>query len=155
MAAGLLASASGCYSPGGGLFATSTAPFVYVSTEMRPLTISMVDTRTEQPFFVQIVPPGQQLTIQFLTGGGDDPVQRPDRLLYEVQPAGTSGGALTNQVTVPPAASRRIDVEIAGEPQYREVPINERYRVDDPGTRPDYWSPQGGPRPSSGTTRYD
>lgn len=152
---GVLTTASGCYSPGGGLFATSTAQFVYPSTEMRPITVTMVNTVTNEPFFVQVVPPGQQLTIQFLEGGGDDAANRPDRLIYEVQPLGTTSGTLANQMTVPPSAARRIDVDIASTPQQREVPENERYRVDDPQSRPGYWSPQGGPRPSSGGMRYD
>lgn len=147
--------ATGCYSPGGGLFATSNAQYVYVSTETQVMTVTMVDIRTGQPFFVQAIPPGQQLTVQFLDGGGDDAVQRPDRLIYELQPAGTSSGALLNQMTVPPAAARRIDVDVSQTPQPREVPVNERFRTDDPSTRPDYWSPQGGVRPQSTGSMYD
>src|SRR5690606_14670581 len=101
---------SGCHAPGGGIFSNSGGSMTYISTESRQMSISVVDLRTDEEVFVMAVPPGKQLTMNFRTGGGDDPVLRPDLLRWELFDAGTRTGRLHNGLTVPNAASRRIDV---------------------------------------------
>jgi hypothetical protein len=92
---------AGCYSPRGGIYPYSGGGYTYVSSEMRPVTIAVVDTRTEKPFFKLEIPAGKQLTMNFLEGEGDDPVERPDRMVWSIWDAGTStalanGGSLSH-----------------------------------------------------------
>jgi len=145
----------GCYSPKGGLMPSSFGAWTYQATETRGKTFALIDLRSNQPLFVQAIPAGQQLTVQFLEGGGDDPVRRPDRMVYELQPIGTSTGRLTNQVTVPPSAARRIDISVTSERRYREEPADMMYRTDTAEQRPDFFSERGGPRPDSKRPMYD
>jgi hypothetical protein len=97
---------AGCYSPGGGLYPASGNGYTYISSEMRPVTITLFDTRTEEPFFKLEIPAGKQLTLNFLEGKGDDPVLRPDRMVYSVWATGTSTGRLTNQLAKNRQSSR-------------------------------------------------
>ena len=57
---------AGCYGPSGGIYPYSGGGYTYVSSEMRPVTISVIDTRTEEPFFKFEIPAGKQLTMNFL-----------------------------------------------------------------------------------------
>jgi len=143
---------AGCYGPGGGIYPYSGGGYTYVSSEMRPVTIAVIDTRTEEPFFKLEVPPGKQLTMNFLEGGGDDPVERPDRMVYAIMDAGTSVGRLTNQLTCPPMGSRRVDYVVRTGPEWREEPAEFANRVDGMSSKPAWWTPQGGKLPKS--SRY-
>lgn len=141
------AALSGCYGPRGALFPYSGNGYTYVSTEMNPVTITLIDTRTEEPFFKMEIPVGKQLTFNFLEGMGDDPVLRPDRMVYSVLAAGTSTGRLTNQLTCPPLGSRRIEYDRRAAPEQREAPPEYDYRIDGMRERPPWWTPQGGELP--------
>ena len=138
---------AGCYSPGGGLYHASGNGYTYISSEMRPVTITLFDTRTEEPFFKLEIPAGKQLTLNFLEGKGDDPVLRPDRMVYSVWATGTSTGRLTNQLTCPPTGCRRIAYEIREGPEWREEPPEFENRIDAVPGKPAWWTPQGGPLP--------
>ncbi|MFM1829699.1 MAG: hypothetical protein RLZZ558_39 [Planctomycetota bacterium] len=144
-----------CYAPDGGFMPGSGRGFVYESTPMRPLTVSVVDTRTEEPFFVMELPAGKQLTFNFLQGGGDDPVYTPDRMVYSVWDNGTQFGHLDNQLTCPPASCRRIDVEIRKGPEWPEPDPAVRLRTDQLADRPPYATPEGGPIPDRTQKSYD
>ena len=146
---------AGCYAPDGGFMPSSGRGFVYESTSMRPLTISVVDTRTQEPFFVMEVPAGKQLTFNFLQGGGDDPVLTPDRMIYAVWDNGTQFGHLDNQLTCPPASCRRIDVAIRESPEWPEPDPAVRLRTDQAADRPPYATPQGGKLPPKSESQYD
>jgi len=141
---------AGCYGPGGGVYPYSGGGYTYVSSEMRPVTIEVIDTRTEEPFFKFEIPPGKQLTMNFIEGEGDDPVERPDRMVYAIFDAGTATGRLTNQLTCPPMGSRRIDYRLRTGPEWREEPAEFANRVD--GSKPAWWTPQGGKLPKE--SRY-
>jgi hypothetical protein len=144
VAAGLVL--AGCYSPSGGLVKRVGAANTYYSTQDRPTTLSIVDSRTGEPFFTLEIPVGKQLTLEFQEGEGDDPVLTPDLMIYDIFPLGTSIGKLRNSVTVPNAYSRRIDVDYRPAPE--QAPEPERpLRTDDLADRPDWWTPEGGPRP--------
>lgn len=138
---------AGCYGPTGGMYPQTGGGYTYVSTEMQPVTITVVDTRTDEPFFKLEIPPGKQLTMNFLDGKGDDPVLRPDRMVYSIWDAGTSTGRLTNQLTCPPAACRRIDYALRPSPEYRDEPPEYQYRIDGVSGKPAWWTPAGGPLP--------
>ena len=143
---------AGCYGPGGGIYPYSGGGYTYVSSEMRPVTISVIDTRTEEPFFKFEIPAGKQLTMNFLEGEGDDPVERPDRMVYAIWDAGTSMGRLTNQLTCPPTGCRRIDYTLRTGPEWREESAEFANRVDGVSSKPAWWTPQGGRLPKE--SRY-
>lgn len=137
----------GCHSPRGGFMPASFGSTTYHSTETSPKTITMIDLRTDEEIFVMDIPPGKQLTLDFVPDGGDDPVYTPDLMRYQVWDIGTSWGRLRNSMTVPPASARRIEVSIRRGIEYREAPPEEQYRVDE-ADRPDWWTPEGGPMPN-------
>lgn len=128
LAVAALALLAGCYRPQGSLMPSSTGAYTYISTETFEQTVTLMDMRSDKPIFTQPVPPGQQLTLQFLDGGGDDPVLRPDRMVFELQPIGTMTGKLANQISVPAAGARRIDVAVTQGQEYR-VPVTGPYYV--------------------------
>ena len=161
--AGTLAAAAGCYTTSGaGLFKHTGDGFTYISTETLPVTISLVnvcdrgaDHPDGTPFFIMEIPPGKQLTFNFLQGGGDDPVYTPDRMIYAVWDNGISTGTLDNQLTCPPASCRRIDVEIRRGPVWPEPDPAVRLRTDQAADRPPPQNGQGTPIPDAGKKQYD
>ncbi len=138
---------AGCYTPAGGYYPRSGGGYTYISTESSPVTITVYDTRTAEPFFKMEIPVGKQLTMNFLEGKGDDPVLRPDRMVWSLWDAGTMNGRLTNQLTCPPAAARRIAYDIRSTPEYREEPPEFENRIDAERNNPPWWTPAGGPLP--------
>ena len=151
----LLSTLASCYSPSGGFMPSSGRGYTYISTSMQPLTISVVDVRTKEAFFKMDIPPGQQLTFNFLEGGGDDPVNTPDRMVYAVWVAGEENGKLDNQLTCPPAAARRIDYFIRPGPIWPEPDATARLRTDQAADRPPYATTQGGKIPQKSTLPND
>ncbi len=107
---------AGCHLPGGGLLAGTGSSMTYYSTEFRPTTITLVDTRTDEPFFSIEIPVGKQLTLQFHEGTGHDPLASPDLMTYSFFGIGTTVGRLRESLSVPNALSRRLDVS------YRDAP---------------------------------
>ncbi|MFZ4721988.1 MAG: hypothetical protein ACOYMI_02420 [Phycisphaerales bacterium] len=150
-----IATLTGCYAPDGGFMPGSGRGYTYQSTSMSPLTISVTDTRTEEAFFVMELPPGKQLTFNFLQGGGDDPVYTPDRMIYAVWDNGTAMGHLDNQITCPPASCRRINVDIRKAPVWPEPDPAVRLRTDQEADRPSYATPKGGTMPDPKKKNYD
>lgn len=138
---------SGCYSPGGGMMPRAGGAMTYYSTERSLKTVKIIDIRDNEEFFTIDIPPDKQLVIQFDKGKGDDPVQTPDLMRYEVMVMGTSMGSLHNAMTVPNAASRRIDVYVSQGPEYSKAPADRQLRTDEVANRPDWWTPKGGPMP--------
>jgi hypothetical protein len=115
-----------------------------------------VDTRTEEPFFTIEIPPGKQLTVDFQEGKGDDPVLTPDLMVYQIFDLGTSMGKLRNSVTVPHSYNRRIDVDYRPGPEAAPPSPDKPLRTDELADRPDWWTPEGGPRPKDeAKTLYD
>ena len=49
---------AGCYGPRGAIYPYSGSGYTYVSSEMQPVTVTLVDTRTEEPFFKMEIPVG-------------------------------------------------------------------------------------------------
>ncbi len=138
---------AGCYGPRGAIYPYSGNGYTYVSTEMNPVTITLYDTRNEEPFFKLDVPVGKQLTLNFLEGKGDDPVERPDRMVYSIWNSGTATGRLTNQLTCPGIGCRRISYDIRSAPEWREEPPEMTNRIDSMKNKPAWWTPQGGELP--------
>jgi hypothetical protein len=147
---------AGCYSPSGGFIKRKKAAATYYSTPAYPATVTIVDTRTEEPFFTVEIPPGQELVIDFQEGKGDDDTLTPDLMIYELFELGTSTGRLRNSVTVPDSFSRRIDVEYREGPEAEPQSPDRPPRSDELADRPDWWTPEGGEKPDDrSTTLYD
>lgn len=108
---------AGCYLPGGGLFNYTGAPATYYSTEHLPKTVTLVDTCTDEAIFSIEIPPGKQLTVDFVEGGGEDRVHTPDLMRYEIFDVGTTFGRLSSSLSVPNAECRRLDVDFREGPE--------------------------------------
>lgn len=147
----------GCYKPGGGMFSHTGGPQTYMSTEMMQKTITMIDSRNGQPFFVIDIPPAKQLTIDFEEGQGDDPVMTPDLMRWEIMDRGTTVGKLHNAQSVPSKYCRKIDVELHAGVKYPTQSAQDRsLRTDEMNDRPAWWTPEGGPLPKDERTQmYD
>ncbi len=137
-AALLLAAASvavaGCYSTSGGYYPHTDGGFTYESTPMQPTTITIlnncersVDHPNGTPFFIMEIPPGKQLTFNFEEEGGDDPVQRPARMMYSLWKKGTQTGSLDNILSCPGRDCRKI--EISYRPAPEQARPDESYRL--------------------------
>ena len=159
IALGLAASATllGCHRPQGAFISYTGASQTYYSYELQPKTVRVVDLRTNEVIFSMDIPPGKQLSLDFVTGDGDDPVYTPDLMRYEVFDMGTSIGKLHNTMTVPAAANRRIDVTLRQGPEYVTMPPERTLRTDEMEDRPDWWTPAGGDLPENqkGLNNYD
>jgi len=149
LALGACLSLGACHSPRGGIMPSAGGSATYYSTEMRQASVVVIDVRTDEELFVMDIPVGKQLTMSFRSGAGDDPVMRPDLMRWELFDLGTRTGRLHHALTVPNAASRRVDVYFTQGPDYAEAPPEERLRIDEANGRPDWWTPQGGPMPNN------
>lgn len=148
-AAGPFAVVAGCHGPGGGMIPYTGGSQTIYSTETRPMSMRIIDTRTDEVFFTMDIPVGQQLTYAFSEGGGDDPVLRQSSMQWELMDIGTSFGRLGSSLTVPNRFSRRIDLFVRDGIEYQEMPPEYRLRTDEEADRPDWWSPRGGPLPTN------
>ncbi len=83
---------AGCHSPAGGWFPRTGGSNTYFSTETRPTTVTIVDTRNGETIFTMAIPVGRQLTIQFDDKQGDEPTQTPDVMRYRLFEIGTQIG---------------------------------------------------------------
>ncbi|MBL9121056.1 MAG: hypothetical protein JNL80_14195 [Phycisphaerae bacterium] len=143
----------GCYSPSPHLFNTSTDTFTYESTTMRPITITVIDVRTEEPFFRMEVPVGKQLSFDFEESGGDDPVLRPAKMSWSMWDAGKRFGSLTNSLSVPDKTCRRIEYTLRNAPEYAPQPPQAEMRVGDASSKPEWATEAGGPPPAPTSSR--
>ena len=156
-AAALLCLAAGCvyHSPDGGILPQSGGSHTYYSTQTQPKTVVMTDLRSDEEFFRLEIPAGKQFTFDFLEEEGDDTVNTPDLMRYEIWPIGTTYGRLRNALSVPNAMSRRIDVFLR-DGEYASADPARRLRTDEMIDRPAWWTPEGGPMPEDDeTTLYD
>ncbi len=139
--------ATGCYTTSPQLWETSNETFAYDSTCMQPVTITLVDIRTEQPFFRIDIPVGKRLAFHFDETGGDDPVVRPAKLSWAIFEPNAAGGSLTNTQSAPPQSSRRIDFSIRPAPEYPPDAAQAEMRVNGQ-PNPQWTTQQGGPAPT-------
>src|SRR5437762_3542680 len=84
LVSGIALAATGCHSPSGGVFPHTGGSITYYSTESSPKTVKLIDLRTNEELFAVDIPAGKQLTLNFDKGAGDDPVNSPDLMRYEV-----------------------------------------------------------------------
>ena len=141
----LLLGACQIYKPGGNAwFEGPKSAMTFYSTEDSPKTVTLVDIRSGERVFIMEIPAGKQLVLDFVEDNGDDPVNTPDLMKWEVFPIGTGYGALSNAMTVPNRWSRRLDTRIRPGIEYAEPEPDRPLRVDEVQDRPDWWTPQGG-----------
>lgn len=115
IAVALTLALTGCaYSPGGPGVSNDT--YTYVSTTHLPQTVTVIDTRTSDQLLVVEVPVGKQLVLSFYNA--DDEADGRGTLRWGVMEAGRSYGGLTENMEVPPASARRIDVSYRRSPEY-------------------------------------
>ena len=136
-ATALLASSvplSGCYNTSGGYMPMTGGGFTYESTPLLPTTVTVLNSceRSAQhpngtPFFIMEIPPGKQLTFNFEEDGGDDPVQRPARMMYSLWKKGTQTGSLDNVLSCPGRDCRKIVVSYRPAPE--QARPDESYRL--------------------------
>ena len=132
----------GCgYRPGGKGFKGSAE--TWPSTEFKPATLTLVDTRSGEELWTMDIPVGYHLVTKFVKDGGTDQFERPDRLEYEVLQLGTKYGVRHSAIAVPAANCRRWDVSYRPAPEYAEPgPRNGFF-----GNSPPWWDPKAGPLP--------
>ena len=149
--------AAGCHRPQGAIIPYTGGSQTYASTERMPKNVELIDTRTGDVVFAMEIPAGKQLSLDFREGEGDDPVYTPDLMRYQVFENGTEIGRLRNAMSVPSAASRRLDVNLRTGPEYVTAAPDRPLRTDELEDRPDWWTPRGGPMPAdpTGLTTYD
>ena len=143
----------GCYGPNPGFMTATGHPVTYYSTELKPTTITIVDERSQEVIFSVEIPVGRQLTVDFQNGKGDDPVNTPDLMRYEVYEMGTKYGKLRNALTVPNQYCRSIRVDYRPAPESAPPPGDTPIRSDE--GRPAWWTPDGGPVPRRRPSNMD
>ncbi len=137
----------GCYTTETNLLSTTMGTFTYESTVMRPVTIKVIDIRTEEPIFTMEVPVGQQISFHFDETGGDDAVLRPAKMSWAMWDKGTAFGSLSNSLSVPGRDARRIEYTLRAAPEYAPQSPEAAMRADEASTRPEWATEAGGPAP--------
>tara|TARA_B100001750_G_C15424297_1_gene554639 strand:- start:595 stop:1107 length:513 start_codon:yes stop_codon:yes gene_type:complete len=138
---------TGCrmYAPGGNPYTDSPeSATTWESTTEMPKTITIIDTRSGEHFFVMEIPVDHKLVIDFVKNAGDNEVLTPDLMMWEVFPSNTKYGPLSNALTVPNQWARRIDVAIRSSGEYANPATDRPLRVDEINDQPDWWTPEGG-----------
>lgn len=115
------ASMGGCflipnYDPGGPH--KSIDQHTYLSEPHTPLTVTLVDVRDMHEFWSMDVPVGEKLTIRFYENVDTRSPHAPDIMRWQVMPESRRAGRLRNQIAVPPAGARRIDVAVRDPMEY-------------------------------------
>lgn len=100
----------------------SIQEFTYVSYPHEPKNISVVDTRTQQVVFSMEIPVGQQLVVNFDDKSDNREKYMSGTMRWALLKAGSRYGSLSNRTAVPPAHSRRVDMEIRPGPEVAAPP---------------------------------
>ncbi|MBX3388679.1 MAG: hypothetical protein KF691_04410 [Phycisphaeraceae bacterium] len=109
---------SGCnvYRPGGSMRSNDT--FTFISNEYYPVTVTIVDVRTNEPIWTADVPVAKQLTLRFHEAQFPDNPANPDSLQWRFFERPTRAGELNSVMACPDKYSRRMDVTIRKTPEY-------------------------------------
>ncbi|HEX8877325.1 MAG TPA: hypothetical protein VF777_11280 [Phycisphaerales bacterium] len=109
---------AGCniYRQGGSLRSNDT--FTYIADEHYPVTVTLMDTRVNEPVWTADVPVGKQLTIRFHEAQYPDNPANPDAMRWRFFDRPTRAGELGSVMAVPNKFARRIDVSIRKAPEY-------------------------------------
>lgn len=129
--------AGGCnWVEGGRGYSSDT--FTYISTEYSPKTVSLIDTRTGQTVWSYELPVGRQLVLEFIKGDPNAVADHlnPDTLRWDDWEPKTYFGTPRQQLKVPNATARRIDVALRPTPESAQAPRNFRTLREDPKADP-------------------
>ncbi|MFN7397213.1 MAG: hypothetical protein ACK5TP_01205 [bacterium] len=102
--------------PGGPL--ASRDQFTYISTPDYPQTISVIDTRIDQVIWTAEVPVDKQLVIRFYKDEGLPNTATPDKMVWDIWPAGQTSGDPQFTFNAPPSNARRVDVTLRPTPEF-------------------------------------
>ncbi|MGH7244217.1 MAG: hypothetical protein ACREJD_12455 [Phycisphaerales bacterium] len=113
-----LATLSGCniYRPGGSMRSNDT--FTFISNEYYPVTVTIVDVRTNEPIWTADVPVSKQLTFRFHEAQYPENPANPDAMRWQFFDRPTRAGELNSVMACPDKFSRRMDVTIRKVPEY-------------------------------------
>ncbi len=109
---------------------------VYESTPSMPMTVTIVDWTTGEELWALDVPVDRKLKIRFYddrTARGASG-NRQAMMRWEVMSPDKDSGDLNNEVAVPLAHSRRIDVSIRDVPEFATSGANAQPRTPGQGT---------------------
>jgi len=84
----------------------------YVSTPDQPLTITLIDTRTDEIVWSIDVPVGKQLSMMFKRDKGAEGEFMPDLLTWDLFEPRKRFGKRAQSQPVPPEGARLLDVTI-------------------------------------------
>jgi len=92
----------------------------YESTPLLPMTVTIVDTTTGESLWAMDVPVNQRLRVRFYDDRRPDGAtgNRTAMMRWELTNLDKSTGKLRNEIAVPPANSRRIDMTLRESPEY-------------------------------------
>lgn len=113
-AVGLIAS-GGCYMKEGPWY-SGNAPLTYESTALRPKTVSLVDTRTQEVIWSVDIPADKQLVISFRDNVNEGEMMS-SVMNWEIMPMGKMFGRLDNSIPAPPVNARRVDMSLRPSPE--------------------------------------
>lgn len=93
---------------------------VYESTPMLPMTVTIVDSTTGESLWAMDVPVNQKLKIRFYDDRTADDASgtRQAMMRWDLMGPDKNSGTLKNEVPVPLAHSRRIDVSLRDIPEF-------------------------------------
>jgi len=113
-----LVSLAGCnvYRQGGSMRSNDT--FTFMSNEFYPVTVTVIDVRTNEPIWTADVPVGKQLTFRFHELQYPDNPANPDAMRWQFFDKPTRAGELNSVMACPDKFSRRMDVTIRKTPEY-------------------------------------
>jgi len=141
-----LASMPGCFyvkqltsrSPGGNM--TSDDTFTYISTPYEPLTLTLYDTRDNEPLWTVDVPINSKVTVRFRENKiKEGTPRRPDIMDWVIFDQEDRWERLENSMAVPPAWARLLRVSLRSGPEYPPPPIEDKTFPDPDET----WAPVG------------
>lgn len=92
----------------------------YTSTPLMPVTVTVVDTTTGESLWAMDVPVNQKLRVRFYDDRRPDEAagNRTAMMRWELTDPEKKSGKLRNEIAVPPAHSRRIDMTLRESPEY-------------------------------------
>lgn len=111
----------GCWTPGG-TRGWSPDSYTYESFSYAPQTVTVKDVRTGETLWTYDIPVGMQLSFKFHKDARSDiDPNFPDLMKWDVWEVGTRFGQPRNELAVPGARDRLVDVTVRKSPELPET----------------------------------
>lgn len=111
----------GCWTPGG-TRGWSPDSYTYESFSYAPQTVTVKDVRTGETLWTYDIPVGMQLSFKFHKDARKDTDPNfPDLMKWDVWETGTRFGQPRNELAVPGARDRLVDVTVRKSPELPET----------------------------------